>query len=307
MAYQYLHMEEQPFPTDVNEWSWETIQRLKDNDVLESAYLEYKRHISYPDDAGIEPSEREWRHDIEREFVAFANSAGGIIVFGMGDSAQPRGVEPPDHEISLTVFQFIKDTTPALNIQTSDPIEIPSEDTDRILVAVRIFKAERKPVKTSDSSYYVRVADHKDPMTREQLQSMFVEEDRRQQAVRQLELEISRFINSFDKEVDEVPTSGELPPLEAVDEQSLREAFRRNTHLFSNEDVQDIAVEVMGVLDEISSTKRTFDEGCRNISRVSYDGYGELNRVTQVKLHDLCRDLNSRFRDLEENTQLQIS
>lgn len=300
-------MEDQPFPADVNEWSWETIQRLENNKTLESTYLEYKQHISYPDDSGIEPSEREWRHNIEREFTAFANSTGGIIVFGMDNDIQPIGIEPPDHEISHTVFQFIKDTTPSLNIETSDPIQVPSEDTDRILVAVRIFEAERKPVKTSDSSYYVRIADHKDPMTREQLQSMFVEEDRRQQAVRQLELEISRFINSFDKEVDEVPTSGKLPPLEAVDEQSLREAFRRNTHLFSDESVQDIVVEVLGILDEISSTKRTFDEGCRNISRVSYDGYGELNHATQGKLYDLCRDLNSRFRDLEENTQLQIS
>jgi hypothetical protein len=300
-------MEDQPFPSDVGEWSWETIERLKHNEILESAYLEYKQYITYPDDENITPSEQEWRHNIEREFTAFANSTGGILVFGMDDDAQPRGVEPPEHEVSLTVFQFIKDTTPELNIQTSDPIKIPSEDTDRILIAVRVFEAERKPVKTSDSSYYVRIADHKDPMTREQLQSMFVEEDRRQQVIRQLELEISRFINSFDEQVAEVPTPGELLPLEAVDEQSLREVFRRNTHLFSDEDVQDTAVEVMRILDEISVTKRTFDEGCRNISRVSHDGYGDLNRVTQVKLHDLCRDLKTRFRDSEEHTQLQIS
>jgi DNA-dependent RNA polymerase auxiliary subunit epsilon len=300
-------MEEQPFPTDVDEWSWETIQRLRDNEISESAYLEYKQHIAYPEDADIKPSETEWRHDIEREFVAFANSAGGIIVFGMDDDTQPKGVEPPVHDVSLTVQQFVKDTTPTLEIQTSVPIEIPSEETDRILVAVRIFKADRKPVKTSESSYYVRIADHKDPMTREQLQSMFVEADRRQQAVRQLELEISRFINSVEEDVDEVSTPGELPPLETLDEESLREAFRRNTHLFSDEDVQDIAIEVMRTLDEISATKRTFEEGCRNIGRVPSDDYGELNCKTQIKLYDLCRELNSSFRDLEEHTQLQIS
>lgn len=297
-------MEDQQFPAIVEEWNWETIERLKDNEVSESAYLEYKQHLSYPDDADIRPSQREWRRDVEREFTAFANSAGGIIVFGMSDEAQPGGVQPPDHEVSLTVFQFIKDTTPTIDIEASDPIAMPSEDTDRILVAVRIFEAERKPLKTSDSSYYVRIADHKDPMTREQLQSMFVEADRRQQAIRQLELEISRFINSSEK-VEEVPSPGELPHLEAVDEQSLREAFRRNTHLFSNEDVRDIAVEIMEILDDISSLKRTFDEGCRNIGRVKYDGYREFNRVTQVKLYKFCRNLRSRFADLEENTQLQ--
>lgn len=299
-------MEDQIYPSNVNDWDWDTIELLSKNDIQEHNYLEYKKHLTYPSEDDIEKSEKEWRKEIERELTAFANGSGGILVFGMSDDVEPTPFEPPEHEVRQPINQYIHNTTPIAEIEVSDPLLPPSKNTNRMAIAVRVFQASRKPVKTSDSAYFVRVNDQKHPMSREQLESMFVEADRRQQAVRHLELEISRFRNSFEKEVPEVPNKGKIPPLESIDETSLREVFRQNTHLFSDEEVQDIAVEVMGILDEISAVKRVFREGCRNIGRVQYDNYGELNRATQIILFDLGQQLKSKFETLADNTQMQI-
>ncbi|AHZ24657.1 ATP-binding protein (plasmid) [Haloferax mediterranei ATCC 33500] len=299
-------MEDQLYPSDVKDWTWDTIEFLADNDVPESTYLEYKKHLSYPTGENSDKSKQKWRRNLEREFTAFANGCGGILVFGMADSIDPAPFEPPEHEVRRTVNQYIKDTTPVVEIYVSDPLIPPSENTDRIALAVRVFEASRKPVKASDSSYFVRVNDQKQPMSREQLESMFVEADRRQQAVRQLEFEISRFVNSFEENIEEVPNRDHIPPLEAVDEQSLRGALRQNTHLFSDENIQEDIIEVMGILDEISSAKREFDEGCRNMGRVEHDSYSELNKVTQVKIFDLSCRLDSKLRDVKKKTQLEF-
>lgn len=132
-----------------------------------------------------------------------------------------------------------------------------------------------------------------------------MEADRRQQAVRQLEMEISRFWNSFEASIESLPLLESVPPLEAVDDESLREAFMRNTHLFSEGDIQDITVEVMKLLDEIRADKRFFREGCENMGRVWCESYRDLNKVTQENLKEHSQNLLKESNRLEERTQLQ--
>lgn len=79
----------------------------------------------------------------------------------MSDDIEVCPFEPPEHEVSKTVNQYIQNTTPVVSVQVSDSVQLPSKGTNRIVVAIRVFEAARKPVKTSDSAYYVRVNDQK--------------------------------------------------------------------------------------------------------------------------------------------------
>lgn len=246
-------MDNQPFPSDVSEWTWDTLESLAESGQSENLYLEYKRHLRYPAE-DTEKSETEWKRNVEREFTAFANASGGIIVFGMNDDGEPAPFEPPDHEISRTVSQLIQNTTPFVETDISSPLEVPSDGTDRIALAVRVYEATRKPVGTSDSAYYARINDQKQPMNREQVESQFVEADRRQQAVRQLEMEIDRFYEIINKENSRFKIHGDAPPdYHLLNVESLKEVLRENTHLFSDKDVSEaisrVFTELRGIED----------------------------------------------------------
>lgn len=298
-------MESTLFPESVDDWSWDTVQYLVDNEVTENRYLEYKEHLTYPEDRDPDPSKAEWRADMEKEFTAFANDSGGIILFGMKDIVEVHPFEPPQHEIQRTVVQFIKDATPVPEIEISNPLQPPSDETDRMLLAVRVHTAIRKPVATADASYYVRINDEKQPMGREQLESIFIEADRRQQAIRQLEVEIARLQAAYDELLSPLPIGGGIPPIQAIDEVAIRDAIRLNTHLFADEETEGVVVGILEELDRVAMSKQLFREGCRNMGRVPHNGYGELNRETQDALKSQGKRLLELFRRLEDVTQIQ--
>ncbi|WP_254279646.1 AlbA family DNA-binding domain-containing protein [Haloarcula marina] len=113
-------MENQPFPSDVSEWTWDTLESLAESGQSENRYLEYKRQLEYPE-TDTNKSKREWKRDVEREFTAFANASGGIVVFGMNDDGRPEPFDPPKHEISRTVYQLVQDTNPVVKTDVSAP------------------------------------------------------------------------------------------------------------------------------------------------------------------------------------------
>lgn len=45
-------MENQPFPSEVTEWTWETVHSLSESEHPENLYLEYKQYLEYPDNEG---------------------------------------------------------------------------------------------------------------------------------------------------------------------------------------------------------------------------------------------------------------
>ncbi|WP_136718584.1 AlbA family DNA-binding domain-containing protein [Halorientalis salina] len=136
-------MDSQPFPSNVSEWTWDTLESLAESGQAENLYLEYKRHLRYPKKDSAK-SETEWKRNVEREFTAFANASGGIIVFGMTDDGEPAPFEPPAHEISRTVSQLIQNTTPLVETDVSNPIRVPSDRADRIALAVRVHPSLAK-------------------------------------------------------------------------------------------------------------------------------------------------------------------
>lgn len=304
MVVDKLSMNDRLYPEDVSKWTYETVKFLSDNEIEESQYLEYKEHLLYPEHRDPEPSEREWRKNIEREITAFANAHGGIILFGMSDDYDICPFKPPRNDIKKSVIQCFKSATPIPEVTVSDPLQIPSSDSNRILVAVKVEEATRKPISTSDAAYYRRVGDQKQPMSREQLESMFIEADRRQQAIRLLEIQISRLRASYDEQLKLLPRSEEVPPLAAVDENAIRDALLQNTHLFAKEETESIVVGILEELDRISTLKNIFQEGTRNIGRVGFDSYSTLNKIVQIGLRDRGKRVLELFEQLIERTQL---
>ena len=66
-------MENQSFPSNISEWTWETIDSLSENSHPENSYLEYKQYLEYPNRG--DPSETEWRRNVERGI----NTLGGSV------------------------------------------------------------------------------------------------------------------------------------------------------------------------------------------------------------------------------------
>jgi len=295
-------MENQSFPSDILEWTWETTESLSESNQSENTYLEYKQYLQYPDNDST--SETEWRRNIEREFTAFANASGGIIVFGMRDDTEPRPIEPPEHDISQAVKQHIHDTTPVVQIEVTT-IPAPSDDTNRVIVAVRVHEASRKPVATSDSAFYVRINDQKHPMNREQVESLFVETDRRQQAVRQLEMELDSFVETYEDTFRDYPLIDQPPDYHLIDSEALKEVFRENTHLYTDERVAGIIQGILAKLREIDSHERHYGRMLNGVVFNPYEDREHMNRKTRMQFSDMVDRVHELVQQLIEQTDIQ--
>lgn len=288
-------MENQPFPSDVSEWTWDTLESLAKSGQSENLYLEYKRHLQYPE-KDTNKSKREWRRDVEREFTAFANAGGGILIFGMNDDGRPEPFEPPKIETSRIVYQLIQDTNPVVSTDVSTPLRTPSEDVDTVALAVKVHEASRKPVSTSDSAYYVRINDNKHPMSREQIESLFIEADRRQQAVRQLEMEIDRFYDVYENQFKKSNPKKAPPNFHLIDIDGLSHVLRENTHLYADEDLKGIIRGIFSKLQDIDSQERRYG---RMVNRVTDHPYTDEDALNYEQQRELIANSKRLFELLE--------
>lgn len=203
----------------------------------------------------------------------------------MRDDTEPRPLEPPEHDISQTVKQHIHDTTPVLQTEVTT-IPVPSENTNRIIVAVRVYESPRKPVATSDSAFYVRINDQKHPMNREQVESLFVKTDRRQQAVRQLEMELDSFVETYENTFQDYPLIDQPPDYHLIDSEGLKEVFRENTHLYTDERVAGIIQGILAKLREIDSHERHYGRMLNDVVFNPYEDREQMNKKTRKQFSD---------------------
>lgn len=295
-------MENQSFPSNVSEWTWETIESLSEANHPENTYLEYKRYLEYPDNH--DSSESEWRQNVEREFTALANASGGIIVFGMRDDVEPRAFEPPEHDISQAVKQYIHNTTPVVQTEVAT-IPTPSPETNRVIVVVRVYEAVRKPVATADSAYYVRINDQKHPMTREQVESLFVEADRRQQALRQLEMELDSFNETYEETFRDYSLIDQPPDYHLIDSEGLKEVFRENTHLYTNERISGIIQGILAKLRKIDSHERHYGRMLNGVVFNPYENREQMNKKMRMQFSDDVDRIHELVRQLIDNIEFQ--
>jgi ATP-dependent DNA helicase RecG len=107
---------------------------------------------------------------IAQEIVALANTGGGVIVFGVNDQMRIEGVDDPEAIQSELVRICRDDITPSL-IPFIDRIAF---DNGRRIVALDI-DGRRRPYRTRDGRFYVRVGSEKHEATREQLSTLLDE------------------------------------------------------------------------------------------------------------------------------------
>lgn len=109
---------------------------------------------------------------ITQAIVALANTAGGIIIFGVNDQLRVEGVDYPETVQEELVKICREEIIPPI-VPLLDCI---SFDNGRRVVALEI-EGKRRPYRTRDGRYYLRIGAEKREATREEL-SMWLEEIR---------------------------------------------------------------------------------------------------------------------------------
>jgi ATP-dependent DNA helicase RecG len=125
----------------------------------EDTYLELKVKLSN-------------RERIAQGIVALANTAGGLIVFGVNDQLRVEGVDYPEDVQQELVRICREDIVPPI-IPLLDCL---SFDNGRRVVTLEI-EGKRRPYRTRDGRYFLRIGEEKREATREEL-SMWLEEIR---------------------------------------------------------------------------------------------------------------------------------
>lgn len=292
-----------PLPENIDNWEWDTIRSL--STVTEGQHLEYKSEIEQP--ADTRESNSEWKRKLEREITAFANASGGIVVFGVNDDGEPSPIKRPNHELKQSVTRLIQNTRPIVDVEIPDPIEVPSDETDRVILPVRVNEATRKPVLTSDSSIFWRINDRKEPMSIDQLEKLIIERDRRQQSLRQLEMEIDRFHDLLEQEGNRrlTETADEPPDFHLIDTDSLKSALRRCTHLYSSEDTREAIIKVFRRLREVEDDE-AFYKGVVRGERDSHVDSEEFNKKRRTELKKKLELLEIALEQLADQANLEV-
>jgi hypothetical protein len=135
-------------------WDEAGLQRMVQNKVEESLVLDYK------DSKALAQSDHE-RREIAKDVSAFANSAGGTIIYGISEAghlpiAIDAGADPAVH--SREWPENVIDSRIGPRIDGLQIIPVPLEQTSpgRVAYVVIIPPSERAPHMASDNRYYKR-------------------------------------------------------------------------------------------------------------------------------------------------------
>jgi ATP-dependent DNA helicase RecG len=123
----------------------------------EDTFLELKVKLSNPE-------------RIAQGIVALANTGGGLIVFGVNDNLRVEGLDDPESVRDELVRICREDVLPAL----FPFIDIVSFDNGLRIVALDV-EGRRRPYRTSDGRYFLRVGAEKREAMREELSALLDE------------------------------------------------------------------------------------------------------------------------------------
>src|SRR5215213_7730579 len=123
----------------------------------EDPFLELKVNLSNPE-------------RIAQGIVALANTGGGVIVFGVNDNLRVEGLDDADAVRDELVRLCREDVQPAL----FPFIDIISFDSGLRVVALDV-EGKRRPYRTTDGRFFLRVGAEKREATREELSALLDE------------------------------------------------------------------------------------------------------------------------------------
>jgi ATP-dependent DNA helicase RecG len=107
---------------------------------------------------------------IAQEIVALANTGGGVIVFGVNDQMRIEGVDDPESVQDELVRICRDDIQPGI----TPYIDRIAFDNGRRVVALDV-EGKRRPYRTREGRFYVRVGSEKREATREELSALLDE------------------------------------------------------------------------------------------------------------------------------------
>jgi predicted HTH transcriptional regulator len=113
--------------------------------------------------------------DLAKEFVAFANAEGGIVIFGVADDGEIKGLGTDKIE---EVGQLVGNTA---NENVKPPIHPLVQNmtiSDKKVIVVFIKNGTSKPYKTSSGVFYTKSGADKKIISNEELRRLFAESKR---------------------------------------------------------------------------------------------------------------------------------
>src|ERR1051326_1955392 len=117
----------------------------------EDTFLELKVKLSNPE-------------RIAQGIAALANTGGGVIVFGVNDNLRVEGLDDPESVRDELVKICREDVVPSV----FPFVDIISFDNGTRVVALDVAAGKRRPYRTTDGRYFVRVGAEKREGTREE-------------------------------------------------------------------------------------------------------------------------------------------
>lgn len=140
-------------------YSIEDINNLIINEVEENIHLDYKAA------GALDKKDEKKRTEITKDISAFANSDGGIIVYGISEiDHRPKEISPVDGRVYTkewleNVIQQIQPRIEDLNIY---PIRV--DDIGQSIYVVKIPRSRNAPHMARDKRYYKRFNFKSEPM-----------------------------------------------------------------------------------------------------------------------------------------------
>src|SRR5579885_1657189 len=108
---------------------------------------------------------------IAQGIAALANTGGGVIVFGVNDNLRVEGLDDPESVRDELVKICREDVVPSV----FPFVDIISFDNGTRIVALDVAAGKRRPYRTTDGRYFVRVGAEKREATREELSALLDE------------------------------------------------------------------------------------------------------------------------------------
>ncbi|MEH2179537.1 AlbA family DNA-binding domain-containing protein [Nostoc sp.] len=140
---------------DAWDWEEEDIELLIQNGVQESLTLEYKRCES------LDKRNPNRKKDLSKDVSAFANSAGGVIVYGVIETNHlPTGIDSGYDPKDITREWLEQIINSSIQRRIDDvrikQIELKKSNSDHVIYVVSIPQSKRAPHMAEDHIFYKR-------------------------------------------------------------------------------------------------------------------------------------------------------
>lgn len=140
---------------DYWDWTEEDLNALISDEIKESLTLDYKRS------AALAKQNPKRQSDLSKDVAAFANSAGGVLVYGMveTDDYKPTGLDDgldPREVTREWIEQIIHRIQPRIEGVRINQVELHAKSPGRVAYVVYVPQSVRAPHMAEDHIYYKR-------------------------------------------------------------------------------------------------------------------------------------------------------